>query len=665
VNRNAFPGGSLPLPQVLIILTMIATTVLALQAAPGPRTAYAATATLHPISDGTYTAWTNGFAAVNETSSYTCDNAAANSVISASAGDRESFNLDLSSIPNGSVIEGIEVTVRHRGTFNQGTGGTYQTFVRIGSTNVAAGSTKTATTDSGSCQGPFSDTYDIADFPKTASSSIEIGVIKGNSTSVNVGAISAVITYTSPVDNPDGFDTCGANVVLIMDSSESVSDSQMDDMKAALKNFAQPFLDNTNSDIAVVEFDNEATVHQGLTNDYSLIETAIDQASTTSAIGGDTEWTNWQAALQAAQAALEAGDPGKDNIAILISDGEPTQSSGGSPTTAQPNVHYLPALNQANTMKGLGSYIMTLGVSPADSDSVARLNGVSSPSDTHTPASFDLLDEQLATIFADAQACFGELALVKEIVNDDGGTRVAADWTLTATSDENTYSSEDAYDEIIDDETAIYFLKVAPGTYEVSESGPGGYTASDWHCEVISQLEGDSIDENDPSVITLAAGGRIVCDIVNDDSPGLICVDGDYVPTGDDQVATNDCDPIRICVDGESMTVTEFKYHALLANNDLDVSRGSCSPEEPPPTQVPPTQIPPTPAIQEVQGIVATPTPATVVESITPPSTGDGGLSRNNSTSLYVAVAGVLGLLSVAALILRRKDGESAGSQRR
>jgi Prealbumin-like fold domain/von Willebrand factor type A domain len=656
MHGNGFPG-SLPLPRILIILTMTAVAIVALQAAPSPQRAQAATTTLYPISDGTYSSWTNGYAAVNETASFTCDNAAANSVISSSAGTRESFNLDLSGIPTGSVIESIEVTVRHRGTFNQGTGGTYQTFVRLGTTNIAPGATRTATVDSGSCQGPFSDTYDIADFVKTAATSIEIGVIKGNSTSVNVGAISAVITFTPPVENPEGFDTCSADVVLIMDSSDSVSAEQMGDMKTALKSFAQSFLANTSGNLAVVEFDDEATTHQGLTNDYSLVEPAIDQASTTSAIGGGSEWTNWQAALLEAQTALDAGDPGRDKIAILISDGDPTQSSAGSPTTSQPNVHYLPALNQANTMKGLGTYLITLGVNPAGADSVARLNGISSASDTYTPASYDLLDEQLAAVFSDAEECLGELTLIKEIVNDDGGTRAPTDWTLIAANGEHTYSSDDPFDEIIEDDAAFYLFKVAPGTYQVSESGPGGYTASDWQCADLTQVESEPGEPNDPTSFTITAGGQIACGIVNDDSPGLICVDGDYVAAGQNRVATNDCDPVRLCVDGQSMTVTEFKYHQLLASNTVDISRGSCDPTgESQPTQVPPTPAPPTPALaQEVQGIVATPTSEAVVESITPPNTGDGGLKRDgDATIAAVLVASV----SMIVLVLFRRSKE-------
>jgi von Willebrand factor type A domain len=137
----------------------------------------------------------------------------------------------------------------------------------------------------------------------------------------------------------------------------------------------------------------------------------------------------------------------------------------------------------------------------------------------------------------------------------------------------------------------------------------------------------------------------------------LVCVDGHSVASGEGTVATNDCAPVRICADGESMTVTEFEYHKLLADSSLDVSRGSCTPQEgPPPTQTPPTPIPPILVpTQEVQGIVATPTPEVIVESVTPPSTGDGGLVRGGTSPLYVPAVGALALLSLAALILRRR----------
>lgn len=91
------------------------------------------------------------------------------------------------------------------------------------------------------------------------------------------------------------------------------------------------------------------------------------------------------------------------------------------------------------------------------------------------------------------------LTLVKQVINDDGGTAAATAFTLTATADGlDPLSGAGGADG-----------DVAPGTYALSESGPGGYSASDWVCTGTGTQSGASI--------ALAAGQRATCTITNDD----------------------------------------------------------------------------------------------------------------------------------------------------
>jgi uncharacterized repeat protein (TIGR01451 family) len=90
------------------------------------------------------------------------------------------------------------------------------------------------------------------------------------------------------------------------------------------------------------------------------------------------------------------------------------------------------------------------------------------------------------------------LTLIKQVVNDDGGTWLPSHWTLTASgptpiSGAGAASSGPAF---------------SAGTYALSENGPAHYTASGWTCVGGSQT-GDSI--------TLAVGQSAACTIVNDD----------------------------------------------------------------------------------------------------------------------------------------------------
>jgi hypothetical protein len=98
------------------------------------------------------------------------------------------------------------------------------------------------------------------------------------------------------------------------------------------------------------------------------------------------------------------------------------------------------------------------------------------------------------------------LTLVKEVVNDDGGTAAASAWTLTATGPSGfsgpgpNVSSGEGF---------------VAGTYDLSESnGPGGYEATSWSCAGGNQLDGDTV--------TVGPGEAVTCTITNDDLPSSL-----------------------------------------------------------------------------------------------------------------------------------------------
>lgn len=98
------------------------------------------------------------------------------------------------------------------------------------------------------------------------------------------------------------------------------------------------------------------------------------------------------------------------------------------------------------------------------------------------------------------------LTLIKQVVNDNGGTQSASAWTLTAAGPTGfsgvgpTVNNGTSFD---------------AGTYTLSESGPSGYTASSWVCIGGSQ-EGSSI--------ALSLGQSATCTITNDDQPGTLII---------------------------------------------------------------------------------------------------------------------------------------------
>ena len=93
------------------------------------------------------------------------------------------------------------------------------------------------------------------------------------------------------------------------------------------------------------------------------------------------------------------------------------------------------------------------------------------------------------------------LTLIKKVINNNGGSAVPANWTLSAAGPSGfsgngpSVSSAEGFE---------------AGTYDLSESGgPAGYTASDWFC--------DGGTQNDADTITLGQGESATCTITNDD----------------------------------------------------------------------------------------------------------------------------------------------------
>lgn len=108
----------------------------------------ATTATLTPNGQGFYTAWSGDNTDVDETSSQDCGSS--DSVITGTANARESFTLNLSSIPNGATITSVSITTWDRG--DSASGGTYKTFTRLNGTDLdAAANLTTSTASSGTC----------------------------------------------------------------------------------------------------------------------------------------------------------------------------------------------------------------------------------------------------------------------------------------------------------------------------------------------------------------------------------------------------------------------------------------------------------------------------------------------------------------------------------
>lgn len=98
------------------------------------------------------------------------------------------------------------------------------------------------------------------------------------------------------------------------------------------------------------------------------------------------------------------------------------------------------------------------------------------------------------------------LTLVKTVTNQNGGTAVPTDWTLSA--DGPTPISG------VTGSGVVTAADVDPGSYTLSEAnGPAGYVAGDWSCIGGTQT-GDSV--------AIALGDDVVCEINNADTPAKL-----------------------------------------------------------------------------------------------------------------------------------------------
>ena len=98
------------------------------------------------------------------------------------------------------------------------------------------------------------------------------------------------------------------------------------------------------------------------------------------------------------------------------------------------------------------------------------------------------------------------LKLVKTVTNNDGGAKVANDWTLTATSEAGRNISTAGG-------SGVFENVFANAGYTLDESGPAGYSTQGWSCD------GGTLEDG---VVTLGLGDQVTCTIVNtDDTPQL------------------------------------------------------------------------------------------------------------------------------------------------
>jgi len=334
----------------------------------------------------------------------------------------------------------------------------------------------------------------------------------GNNTTLSA---SDSINYFTLVTNPILSAACGLDISLVIDNSNSISATELGQMKTALKAFVSA-LSGTPTQFSVTRFATSADILQSFTNDSSNINSAIDSVSTN---GGGTDWE------EGIRVARSTFDPRSDkpNLMIFATDGNPTFPGNGSDTTPE---NVAAAVAEANITKNYPIRILALGI--GNNLNLANLQAISGPT-VGTNLSADVITSDFATLastlatFA-SSTCGGTITVRKYL--DNTNTPAGANWQFTLWGDNapaTTYST--------DTFGLTEAIPVSAGSYTVIESTmlPGySYGSSVCHNSSGAVLGTPISTPSGPGLtgVVIGATDIVTCDFINNTVPTTGSISG-------------------------------------------------------------------------------------------------------------------------------------------
>lgn len=271
------------------------------------------------------------------------------------------------------------------------------------------------------------------------------------------------VTAQAAAVNPTLSNSCGIDMVMVMDTSTSIGGTGMTgeigQMKTAFDGFVDAMLPSTPASIAVVSFSDAASLKFPFSSDATLLKNGIN------AIDG-SGYTNWESALMMARTQFT--NDGKPHLIIFTSDGDPTASSAGAVNINQPNVHLAPAIAQADLAKASGIRIVTLGV--GTDINVANMQAISSPDASFTTTNFVTLANDLQGLASNL--CGGRITTTK-IIDIDGNLATTADQSGAANWKFNVAGSIETTD--LQGKTGAVDVTGTAGPLSIVETSQSGY----------------------------------------------------------------------------------------------------------------------------------------------------------------------------------------------
>ncbi|MBU0907842.1 MAG: VWA domain-containing protein [Nanoarchaeota archaeon] len=335
------------------------------------------------------------------------------------------------------------------------------------------------------------------------------------------------------VINPELNLSCGLDVIFIMDSSGSISNDKLNDMKDAFKDFVDSVLVNSPSQAAVVDFDDTGHLILDYTSNISAIKGAID-----SVVSGGA--TNWEDALEEAHEQFD-NRPDYPDLYILASDGHPNRI-GDISLPASEVVAVAWAVEDANAIKLDGIRIVTLGLGDApNTDSMKAIS-----SDDAYYEDLSILGDELQSI--QASLCKATLT-VRKVVDGEGHEG----WNFTADVMPGEVDPVSAQTDSLGYATFNLLIGNMTGVARVEEQDASGFQFVNASCV--------DKDGNPVGVLVLrtvqnifvSLGDEIYCEFVNkpceDDDGDGVCNEDDSCPDSmqNEPVDEDGCDIFQFC----------------------------------------------------------------------------------------------------------------------
>ncbi|MFC1995020.1 GEVED domain-containing protein [Chloroflexota bacterium] len=347
-----------------------------------------------------------------------------------------------------------------------------------------------------------------------------------------VGEVEDYPVEVLPPENPDLASSCGLDVVLVLDSSDSISDlNSVRNLANVFVNAFMPATPTAPNLIGVVEFDNEVVpAILDLTGTKTAVQARITLISQAGA--SDDELTNWEAGLTEARKILENDGYSSDrddtlhpDLIILISDGEPTtygyptglgSYNSGSEPEDEDIASAVLAANAAKTSTGPIRIIYA-----AVSGPTTYGQQVSGPN-VHPPTAVGINIDAITADFSDmagvladqADECLGTIT-VEKVTDPSPDSTSSFDFTVVGGLSPSSFSLKNGEHR--------NFIDVPIGSYDITETVPDC-----WELDVVS-TGGDSTPITDGVTVDLDPGEDITVTFTNTKIEPLMTIDKDVV----------------------------------------------------------------------------------------------------------------------------------------